>query len=223
MKRSRFTEKQIIGVLREQEAGSNTADVCRRHGISTATWKAKYGGMEVSEARRLKALEGENAKLKKASACKKILTPATKHEAVAHLRTGCELSERRACSIIGGDRTTMRYRSRRAGDEVLRVRMRELAAERRRFGYPRAPGRARCEPQTTQRLYREEGLTVRRRRGRKRATGARAPLLWPTLPNTRWSIDFVHDQRACGRRFRILNIIDDVTKECLAAVADTSI
>jgi transposase InsO family protein len=70
----------------------------------------------------------------------------------------------------------------------------------------------------TQRLYREEGLTVRRRRGRKRATGTRAPLLLAD-PNTRWSIDFVHDQLACGRRFRILNVIDDVTKECLAAVA----
>ena len=67
MKQSRFTEKQIIGVLRE-EAGAKTADVCRRHGISTATfyaWKAKYGGMDVSEARRLKALEGENMKLKR--------------------------------------------------------------------------------------------------------------------------------------------------------------
>jgi putative transposase len=68
MKRSRFTEEQIIGILREQEAGVATAEVCRRHGVSSATfykWKAKFGGMDVSEARRLKALEDENAKLKR--------------------------------------------------------------------------------------------------------------------------------------------------------------
>jgi putative transposase len=68
MKRSRFSEEQIIGILKEQEAGAKTADVCRKHGISDATfykWKAKYGGMEVSEAKRLKALEDENARLKK--------------------------------------------------------------------------------------------------------------------------------------------------------------
>ena len=68
MKAGRFTEEQIIGILREQEAGLKTADVCRKHGVSGATfykWKAKFGGLEVSEARRLKALEAENAKLKK--------------------------------------------------------------------------------------------------------------------------------------------------------------
>ena len=68
MKRSKFTEEQIIGILREQEAGAKTSDLCRRHGISSATfyaWKAKFGGMEVSDAKRLKALEEENARLKR--------------------------------------------------------------------------------------------------------------------------------------------------------------
>jgi putative transposase len=68
MKPNRFTEEQIIGILREHEAGAKTADVCRKHGISSATfykWKAKYGGLDVSDARRLKVLQDENAKLKK--------------------------------------------------------------------------------------------------------------------------------------------------------------
>ncbi len=68
MKRSRFTEEQIIGILRDQVSGQKTADVCRRHGITEATfykYKAKFGGMDVSDARKLKALEDENAKLKK--------------------------------------------------------------------------------------------------------------------------------------------------------------
>ena len=122
----------------------------------------------------------------------------------------------------------VRYRARRAPDEELRARLRELAGEQRRFGYRRlhvlllAEGRL-LNRKKTQRLYREEGLTVRKRKGRKRATGSRAPILIEALPNARWSVDFVHDQLSNGRRLRILNVIDDVTKECLAAVADTSI
>jgi hypothetical protein len=80
-----------------------------------------------------------------------------------------------------------------------------------------------CNRKKTQRLYREEKLAVRRRHNRRRAIGARAPAPVLALPNQRWSLDFVHDQMASGRRFRVLNIVDDVTRECLRAVPDTSI
>ena len=124
----------------------------------------------------------------------------------------------------------MRYRSCRPDDADLRGRLRELAGERRRFGYRRLhillrrEGR-RVNRKKVQRLYCEEGLTVRRRRRRrrKRATGTRAPALVLALPNQRWSLDFVHDQLATGRRFRVLNVVGDITRECLAAVVDTSI
>jgi len=126
------------------------------------------------------------------------------------------MSERRACQTIQADRKTVRYRSRRPDDAALRVRLRGLAAERCRFGYRRLHVLLRHEGHAlnrkkTQRLYREEGLSVRRRRGRKRATGTRAPILVEAKANARWSIDFVHDQFGSGRRFRVLNVIDDLT------------
>ncbi|MEQ1956327.1 IS3 family transposase [Mesorhizobium sp. CN2-181] len=241
MKRKRFTEEQIIAVLREHEAGAKAGDLARKHGISEATlynWKAKYGGMDVSDAKRLKALEEENARLKKlladqmleASALrellfKKMVGPVAKREAVAHLRG---LSERRACSIVEADRKMIRYRSCRPPETQLRGRLRDLANERRRFGYRRLFILLRCEGEPSginriYRLYREEGLTVRKRRSRRRAVGTRTPILVEARPNARWSLDFVHDQFACGRRFRILNVVDDVTRECLAAIPDTSI
>jgi transposase InsO family protein len=106
--------------------------------------------------------------------------------------------------------------------------LRELANERRRFGYRRLfiLLRREGEPSGINRIYRlyhEEGLAVRKRRSRRRAVGTRAPILVEARPNARWSLDFVHDQFACGRRFRVLNIVDDVTRECLAAIPDTSI
>jgi putative transposase len=149
-------------------------------------------------------------------------------EGVAHLTTEFEVSERRACQIIGADRKSVRYRSRRPPEGELRERLRALALERRRFGYRRLFVLLRREGESSgqnriYRLYREEGLSVRKRRSRRRAVGTRAPILVEARPNARWSLDFVHDQFACGRRFRILNIVDDVTRECLAAIADTSI
>lgn len=138
------------------------------------------------------------------------------------------MSERRACRVIDADRKSVRYQSRRPPETELRARLRELANERRRFGYRRLHILLRREGEPSginrvYRLYREEGLGVRKRRARRRAVGTRAPILVEARPNARWSLDFVHDQFACGRRFRVLNIVDDVTRECLAAIPDTSI
>ena len=154
--------------------------------------------------------------------------PAAEREAAAHLQTVFEMSQRRACTIIKADRTSVRYRSRRAPDTKLREQLHALASERRRFGYRRlfVLLRQAGEPSGKNRiyrLYREEGLTVRKRRARRRAVGTRAPILVEAKVNARWSLDFVHDQFACGRRFRVLNVVDDVTRECLAAIPDTSI
>ena len=138
------------------------------------------------------------------------------------------MSERRACKAIGYCRMTMRYQTTRADDVSLRQRLRAIAQERRRFGYRRLHVLLKREGYLINhkklfRLYREEKLTVRRRGGRKRAIGTRAPMLVPMMPNERWSLDFVSDQLICGRRFRILTIVDDCTRECLTLVADTSL
>jgi putative transposase len=122
----------------------------------------------------------------------------------------------------------MRYRSIRPDDAAVRARLRGLAAERRRFGYRRLLILLRREGvhmnhKKLRRLYREERLQVRRRGGRKRALGIRAPMALPQAPNQRWSLDFVSDQLIDGRRFRILAVVDDFTRECLALVADTSL
>ncbi len=125
------------------------------------------------------------------------------------------------------DVSSYRYRSRR-DDGALRERLRALAAVRRRFGYRRLGWLLEREGtkvnlKKVYRLYREEGLAVKRRRGRRRAIGARAPIAVPQELNQRWSLDFVSDQLANGRRFRLLNVMDDFNSECLAAIPDFSL
>jgi putative transposase len=137
-------------------------------------------------------------------------------------------SERGACRLIGVDRSAWQYEPLRGQDDAVRVRMREIANERRRFGHRRLAILLKREGKgmnlkKVYRLYREERLTVRKRGGRKRALGTRAPMAIPQNPNQRWSLDFVSDSLACGRRFRMLNVIDDYSREYLACVVDTSL
>ena len=154
--------------------------------------------------------------------------PAVKRAAVAHARENHGLSQRRACQVIDADRSSVRYRSLRPDDLALRRRIRELACERRRFGYRRLQillerEGIRMNHKKFRRLYREEKLQVRRRGGRKRALGTRRPMVLPSGPNQRWSLDFVSDAFTDGRRFRILAVVDDFSRECLALEPDTSL
>jgi len=148
--------------------------------------------------------------------------------AVARLVEQQGLNQVRACRLVGFNRSSMNYRPRRPDDSMLRQRLRELAAQRRRFGYRRLGWLLEREGHVMNRkklyrLYREEKLMVRRRGRRKRAIGTRAPMTLPNAINQRWSLDFVSDALGDGRRFRILCVVDNFSRECLAAVVDTSL
>jgi len=139
-----------------------------------------------------------------------------------------ELSERRACGLVGIERSSFRYEGQGQEDADLRTRLQELAQERRRFGYRRLTVLLRREGwpvnhKRVYRLYREEGLGVRRRKRKRMGAVERQPLTIPTRGNERWSMDFVSDALTDGRKFRSLNIVDDYNRECLAAEVDTSI
>ena len=186
-----------------------TAELCRQHGITEQTyyrWKAKYGGMDSSEAKKLKQLEDENRKLKhvvedltldnwalKDMLSKKLVARAGLRAAVSYVEVEYRMSERHACRLLGLGRSTHRYRARKAErDAKLRSRLKELAARRMRFGYRRLTATLLREGmlanyQRVYRLYREEGLAMRiRQRWRIRWSDA---MIKPAAshPNKRWS------------------------------------
>jgi putative transposase len=147
--------------------------------------------------------------------------------AVRAIQAKFRLSERRACGLVGLGRSTCRYETRRAEWPALRERLHALAAERRRFGYRRLYILLRREGyrvnlKRVYRMYRDDGLAVRRRRRRRRVARG-APLAGPTRINERWSLDFLLDTLEDGRRVRLLAVVDDFTRACLAIEVDTSI
>ena len=154
--------------------------------------------------------------------------PEAKREAVAHVTKSYNVSERRACAVLQADRSMVRYQSKRDDDIALRDAIKRVSAERKRFGYRRIHVMVKREGfivnhKKLRRIYREEGLQVRKRGGRKRALGSRRPMIVPEGINQRWSLDFVSDAFTDGRRLRIFAVVDDYSRECLGLVADTSI
>ena len=156
-----------------------------------------------------------------------MVKPAAKRRVVQHWVESGLLSERRGCRLIEVSRSTVRYTAHGPDDSHLRSRLKALAEKYPRYGYPTLHTMLRTEglvknPKRTYRVYSEEGLQVRTKK-RKKLTRPRIPMVLPTKVDERWSIDFVSDQLADGRRFRVLNIVDDFTRECVGQLVDTSI
>jgi putative transposase len=157
-----------------------------------------------------------------------MVSPQAKREAVGVLIAQHGIKMTRACGLIRISRSLYRYRSRREGCGQLAARIAEIAANKRRYGYRRIHTRLRREGwcvnrKRVYRLYREAGLAVRRRKRKRIGPMERKPLPQPSAPNISWSMDFMSDGLADGRRLRLLPILDDCTRECLAIEVDTSI
>ncbi|WP_409264245.1 IS3 family transposase [Providencia heimbachae] len=237
MKKSRFTEEQIVFALKQAELGTSVPEVCRKLGISDATfyiWRKKYGGISPSELKHMRQLEEENLRLKKLVAdlsldkamlqdvlAKKKLTLARLREWVRDLQARYGASERQVCFALQISRSSFRYRSVAADDSALRLRIREITEARVHYGYRRVHVMLRREGwrdnhKRIYRLYREQGLSLRLKRPRRnKSAQRRQPQPQGLYPNHVWGMDFVSDALFDGRRLRLLTVIDLYTRECL--------
>ena len=238
MKKSRFSDQQIAFALQQAETGTSVPDVCRKLGISEATfyrWKERYGGLMPSEVRKLKHLEEENGRLRRLVSDlsldkemlqevlrKKSLRPAQRRELVDHIRTCFRVGTRRACRVLILHRSMYLYRSRRPEQAVLRKRIRAIAEMRVRYGYRRihillqregwSVGRTRVY-----RLYRLEGLQMRHKPPRRRVMAKlRDDRTTAIAPNDCWSIDWMYDQLFDGSRLWVLTLVDNFSRLCPA-------
>ncbi len=238
MKKKRFAVEQIVAILKQAELGIPVAELIRQVGISEQTfyrWKKKYSGLEVDQVRQLKQMAEENTRLKRivadltldkshvaGRAEKKILRPSRYRPVVEYLSMSYRISERRACRVTRLHRGTYRYSSHKNPWTALRMRIREIAQARVRYGYRKIQVLLNREgwgvgKSLMQRLYREEGLVLKQRpKRRRRAAEHPRERVRATEVNQAWSLDFVADQLTDGRRFRALTIVDVFTRESLA-------
>ncbi|MCK5485736.1 MAG: IS3 family transposase [Desulfobacterales bacterium] len=248
MPRKRYTPEQIISKLREAEVllsqGQTVTQASKQLSVSEQTyyrWRKEYGGMRTSQVRRLKDLEKENVRLKKLVAdlaldnailkeasFGKLISPARRRRAVERVQQTLGVSERRACTVLSQPRSTQRYSVNRAEDEaVLTEHIIELASQYGRYGYRRITAMLRNQGwrvnhKRVERIWRKEGLKVpakQPKRSRLWLNDGSCIRLRPQYLNHVWSYDFVQDRTHNGRAFRILNIIDEYSRECLATFA----
>jgi putative transposase len=157
-----------------------------------------------------------------------VVTPQARRACSTYLINHYKVSERRACQLVGVNRSVARYRSVKPSEEPLVKQIKEIAFEKRRYGYRRIHAVLKkigivANHKKVYRIYKECGLKVKKRGSRKRALGVRGASYKATKPNQKWALDFVHDALADGRKIRLLTVIDEYTRESLEIVVDTSI
>jgi transposase InsO family protein/transposase-like protein len=245
MPNKRYKAEQIVTLLRQIEVGiangKTTPQVCKEAEITVQTyyrWRKEYGGLKLDQAKRLKELEKENAKLKrvvaelslekqvlKDIAGGKLLSPERRRSAVEHAREKHELSERHACRLVQQWRGTQRYVPiQRVDEDALTQAIIRLASEYGRYGYRRITALLRAAgwqvgKDRVQRIWRREGLKVpEKQKPRKRLwfNDGSCIRLRPERANHVWSYDFVSAMTHDGRTIRMLTMIDEYTRECLA-------
>lgn len=233
MKASKFSEAQIAFVLKQAEDGTPIGEVCRKAGISDATfynWRKKYAGLMPSEMKRLRQLEEECqaeadccrpvAGQGHATGCafKKALRPARKRKLVDTIKADWKVSIRRACSVLKVDRSLYVYKSRRGEQAELKLKIKDICQTRVRYGYRRVHILIKREgwpvnAKRIYRLYKEMDLQLRNKVPKRRVKAElRADCTEPTHSNHVWAMDFVHDQLATGRKIRVLTVVDTFSR-----------
>ncbi|WP_097010305.1 IS3 family transposase [Pseudodesulfovibrio profundus] len=243
MRKSKFSEYQIVKILKAVEGGRTVVDVCREHGVSSATyykWKSKYGGMEASDIQRMKDLETENRKLKQMFADlslenmalkdvieKKPLRPVQRKEFVMHMVNAFELSLRKACAAMGISRSYYAYKPHPRDDSDVIAALTELAEKKPTWGFSKLFNvlRQQDKPWNHKKVWRVYCLlkmNLKRKAKKRLPQASRTAVAQPLAPNYCWSIDFMRDTLYSGRVFRTFNAVDDYNREALAVEIDTN-
>ncbi|CAG0904663.1 unnamed protein product, partial [Cyprideis torosa] len=209
MKKSRFSEHEIISILQSHEKGVSTADLCREHGISQATfykWKGKYGGMQASDLKRLKDLEAELSQYKKMH----------------------RVPKRQACKIFGISESVYYYKPRAGDDDKVKEQLSDLSQMHSSWGFWLMHYRLRqlgftWNHKKVYRIYTKMGLNLRRKYKKRLPSRIKEPLVQPLFANLTWSMDFMQDRLYDGTKLRTFNVIDDFNREALNITLDRSI
>ncbi|WP_152562926.1 MULTISPECIES: IS3 family transposase [unclassified Serratia (in: enterobacteria)] len=246
MKKSRFTDSQIMSILKLAEAGTPVAELCREYGMSNASfykWRSRFGGMDASMMARLKELEDENRRLKKMYAeerlkaeiiqeamGKKVVTPSRRKRMAQHAVRSRNVSVRFACKLFVVSESCYRYQPQlNAENDLIADWLLRITDSQRNWGfglcflYLRNVKGFRFNPKRVYRIYCELSLNMRIKPKKRLKRDKPEPLAVPESSNECWSMDFMHDQLSDGRSVRLLNVIDDFNREALAIEVDFSL